>query len=172
MATSELLLDLTDRLDPASNAPGTTTTTSGTAAVTNGQQVRIFSLDFDQSTDETTTWIIPVPANYLSGGTVNIWWYSTALTSGNVVWKASIYVATASSSDIDTSSVFNTVDLSAATAVPATAGQFKLTSLALTSPGLAAARWAVLMVGRDANNGSDTAAGDCSIIGLSFSYTS
>lgn len=102
---------------------------------------------------------------------MNIWWFATP-TSGNVIWKASIYVATASSSDIDTSAAFNAPDLSSAIAVPGTSGQHKLTSIALTSPGLAASRWAVLMVGRDADNASDTAAGDARIIAVSFSFTS
>jgi hypothetical protein len=88
------------------------------------------------------------------------------------VWKASIYVATASSSDIDTSAAFNAPDLSAATAVPGTAGQFKSTSIALTTPGLAAGRFAIVLIGRDADHASDTAAGDANVLTASFSYTS
>ena len=171
MATSEYFFDLQDRVDPGSNAPGTTTTTSAAAATTNTMQVRIFTLDFDQTTDEDTSWEFPVPANYLSGGTVLISWFATP-TSGNVILKASVYVATASSSDIDTSAAYNTVDTSGAVAVPGTSGQFKQTSIALTSPGLAAGRWASLTIGRDANAGGDTAAGDVRVIGVSFQYTS
>lgn len=171
MATSEIMFDLTDRVDPASNAPGTTTTASAAAATSNTFQTRVFTLDFDQTTDEATSWQFGVPANYLSGGTVNIWWFATP-TSGNVIWKASIYVATASSSDIDTSAAFNAADLSSAIAVPGTSGQFKQTSIALTTPGLAASRFAIVMLGRDADNGSDTAAGDARVIAVSFSYTS
>lgn len=162
--------DLTDRVDPAANAPGTTTTASAAAATTNAFQTRVFTLDFDQTTDENTSWQFKVPSNYVSGGTVVIQWFSTP-TSGNVIWKASIYVATASSSDIDTSAAFNAVDTSGAVAVNATSGQYKTTSIALTSPGLSADKFAIVMLGRDADAGGDTAAGDARVISVALSYT-
>lgn len=167
---AEIIFDLQDRVDPAANAPGSTTRTSAAAATTNAFQLRWFTLDFDQTTDKATSWQFPVPADYSSGGTVMIQWHSTP-TSGNVVWKTSIYVATPGSSDIDTDAAFNTVDNFDVEAVPGTAGQFKNSSKALTSPGLAANRWAVLMVGRDANHASDDAAGDVHLISVRFSYT-
>ena len=171
MATSEIGFDLQDRVDPASNAPGTTTGASAAAATSNTFQTRFFTLDFDQSTDECTSWEFMVPSNYSSGGTCIIDWFATP-TSGNVIWKVSAYVATASSSDIDTSAAFNAPDLSAATAVPSTSGQFKQTSIALTSPGFSANKWAIVMLGRDADAGGDTAAGDARVIAFTLQYTS
>lgn len=170
MATSELIFDLQDRVDPASNAPGTTTGASAAAATTNAHQLRFFTLDFDQTTDESTAWQFSMPANYLSGGTVYLKWFATP-TSGNVVWKASIYVATDGSSDLDTSSAYNAVD-TATTAVPGTSGFLTATSIALTSPGIAANNYCNLMVGRDAGNGSDTAAGDARLLAVKFQWTS
>lgn len=170
MATSELLLELANRVDPASNAPGSTTAASAAAATTNAHQLRFFTLDFDKDTDESTAWQFSFPANYLSGGTVYLKWFSTP-TSGNVVWKASIYVATDGSSDLDTSSAYNAVD-TATTAAPGTSGFLTSTSIALTSPGIAANKYCNLMVGRDANNGSDTAAGDARLLAVKFQWTS
>lgn len=172
MSTSEILFPFADREDPASNAPADNTITSAAAATTNAFQTEIPVLDFDATTDEATSWAFRVPADYSSGGTVILQWLCTGATSGNVVWKTSIYVATASSSDIDTDAAFNTVDQFTAEAVPGTAGHFKTSSKALTSPGLAANRFAVLMVGRDASDGSDTAAADTRLLSACFSYTS
>lgn len=172
MATSEILLWPGDREDPASNAPGASTITSAAAATTNAFQTEVPVLDFDQTTDECTSFPFYVPANYSSGGTVIVQWCCTGATSGNVVWKASIYVATASSSDIDTSAAFNTVDVFTAEAVPGTAGHFKTSSKALTSPGLAAARYAIVMLGRDADHASDTAAADARLLSVAFQFTS
>lgn len=170
MATSELLFDFDDRIDPASNAPGATTGTSAAAATTNAVQTRFLTLDFDQTTDESTMWQFVIPSNYLSGGTLILTWFATP-TSGNVVWKASIYAATQGSSDLDTSAAFNTVT-TATTAAPGTSGYTTQTSVALTTTGMAADRYAVLFVGRDADNGSDTAAGDARLLGVRLQYTS
>ncbi len=171
MATNTLILPLRDRDDPAANAPAANTITSAAAATTNAFQTEVLVLDFDATTDECTSWQFPVPSDYSSGGTVILQWLCTGATSGNVVWKTSIYVATAESSDIDTSAAFNTVDRFTAVAVPGTAGHFKQSSKALTSPGLAADRYAVLMVGRDADDGSDTAAADARLLSVRFTYT-
>lgn len=171
MATSEINFTFADREDPAANAPADNTITSAAAATSNAFQTEIPVLDFDATTDENTSWAFRVPSDYSSGGTVILQWCCTGATSGNVVWKCSIYVATASSSDVDTSAAFNAVDTFAADAVPGTAGQFKTSSQALTSPGLAANRFAIVMVGRDANNGSDTAAADARLLSASFQYT-
>ena len=171
MATSELILPLAAREDPASNAPALVVVTSAAAATTNAFQVEVPVLAFDATTDECTSWPFYVPANYISGGTVIVQWMCPGDTSGDVVWKFSIYVATVASSDIDTSAAFNTVDTLTAT-LPATAGHFATSSKALTSPGLAATRYAILMVGRDADNGSDTASTDAQLLSATFSYTS
>lgn len=172
MATSELDFDFARREDPASNAPGAATITSAAAATTNAYQVEITVLDFDPTTDEATGFGFRVPSDYSSGGTVIVQWLCTGATTGDVVLKTSIYVATASSSDIDTLSAFNTVDLFATETVPGTAGQFKTSSKALTSPGLAAGRYALLMIGRDANNAADTCTSDIRVLTCSFQYTS
>lgn len=172
MATNTLLFALADREDPASNAPALVVTTSGAAATTNAFQVEIPHLDFDATTDEDTSFPFRVPSDYTSGGTVVLQWLCIGDQSGAVIWKASIYVATANSSDIDTSAAFNAVDTSGAVTLPATAGHFTQTSIALTSPGLAADRYAILMVGRDASAAGDTASTDAQLLSVSFTYTS
>lgn len=171
MATAELLLSFADREDPAANFPQDTIITSAAAATTNSFQVEIPVLAFDATTDENTSWGYKVPASYVSGGTLILQWLCTGDQSGAVVWKGSVYVATADSSDMDTSAAFNTVD-TATTTLPATAGHFTSTSIALTSPGLAAGRYMILMVGRDADNASDTASTDAQLISVTFQFSS
>ena len=171
MATSELLLFDTDRVDPAANAPGVTTSASAAAATTNTFQTRFRTLDLDQTTDEATSYQFRMPSNYLSGGTVVIQWIATP-TTNNVVFKVAAFVSTDGSTDIDTNGAFGTPTLSSVTPVPGTSGHTKTTSIAMTSPGFAAGRLTILMVGRDADHASDNAAGDIRILSVTLQYTS
>lgn len=172
MATSEYQLDFDLRKDPAANSPGfTADVVSAAGATTNGKKPQWDTLDFDQTSDEQSMWDWFGASNYLSGLTVVLKWYATP-TSGNVIWKASVAVCVDGTTDLDTSSAMNTVDLSTAQAVPGTSGVLKQTSIALTSPGMAADRFAVVMIGRDADNGSDTAAGDARLVAAKLVWTS
>jgi hypothetical protein len=126
-------------------------------------------LAFDPSTDQHCMWQFAVPANYISGGTVTLDWGS-ANTSGNVIWLAGLMVAGTSGNVL--SSAYLNADTSAATAVPGTSGFRQETSIALTTTGMAAGLFASLFVGRDANAGGDTAAGNAWLFGAVLSYTS
>lgn len=85
-------------------------------------------------------------------------------TSGNVIWKAGICEFSTSAP------VFLAADVSSATAVPADVDDVTEATIALTMTSLAAADEVVLFIGRDADNGSDTAAGDAILITASFEY--
>lgn len=172
MATGEGILWFAARTDPAANPPTFGTTASAAAATTNAFQLRWDYLEYHASTDQATSWQLMVPAGYISGITVAVKWYSPVATSGSVVWKFSTYAAVDSSSDLDTSSVFNAVDVSSAIAVPGTVGHTKITSQALTNPGWLATNFAVLMVGRDADHASDTSTGVARIIAVNATFTS
>lgn len=177
MPTARIYQSFGAETDPASNAPATVTSTASSAsAPTNGQQLRFRSRDFDQSTDEGLFLYFWLPSNYSSGGTLNIEWLTT-VTSGNVVWKHGYVVVHPSSEgspvDLDAAAI-GTVTAASASAVPGTAGQVKQTSLDLAVSGAHASDLLVVYLGRDADNGSDTAAADVKLLepwSLSFTTT-
>lgn len=144
---------------------------SAGTAPTNGPSVFYVHLLADQSTDQHWMWTFVLPGDWVSGGTLRFKW-GAKVTTGNVIWKAAQSSATDSSTDMDTSSVFDTVVTTAATAVPGTVGQVKELTLTLTGTGMAANREMIVMIGRDADNASDTAAGDATLDSLIFEYTS
>lgn len=178
MATSRLVLPFPGGSPPDASGAGNNPATparvvsSGTQT-TNTPKASYWSLLFDQSTDEHWEWAFPLPADYVSGGTLKLYWGAVP-TSGNVIWKAGVVMGEPSSEDLD-ASVFVAADATAATAVPGTAGQFKETSITLTMTGAdvsGGADFVILFIGRDADNGSDTAAGDAFLVGAVLEYTS
>lgn len=167
MGTARIFVNFGSETDPASNAPAAVATTASSAAApTNGQQLRFRSRDFDQSTDEGTFFYFLLPSNYSSGGTLNLSWLTT-VTSGDVVWKTAFLVvhpsSEASPTDLDAAAV-GTVTAQAAATVPGTAGQVKQSSFDLGVTGAHAGDLLVVYLGRDANNGSDTAAADIKLL--------
>jgi hypothetical protein len=142
---------------------------SGTQT-SNTPKLTYTQLLFDQSTDEHWMWVFPLPNDYVSGGTVRLLWGSK-VTSGNVIWKAGVKSADLSSTDFD-AAVFVAADLTSAVAVPSTVGHFKESTITLTVTGFSATEPVCLFVGRDADNGSDTAAGDATLIAVTLEYTS
>lgn len=167
MATGRIYQHFGDETDPATNAPAAVASTaSSTAAVTNGPQLRFRSRDFDATTDESIMLYFQLPSNYLSGGALNIEWISTN-TSNAVVWKTAWVLIHPSSegspTDLD-AAVFGTVTSASAATVPSTAGQVKQTSIDLGVTGAHANDLLVVMLGRDANHGSDTNTVDAKLL--------
>ncbi len=145
--------------------------TSAAAATTNCPVLTYNTLVFDNTNDLSACWGFRMPTNWLSGFTV-VTKFTSSATSGNIVLKGGLSIATDSSTDIDTNGVYLAADLSAVTSVLGTAGQSKELSWALTTTGLAAGKWVSLFIGRDQDNASDTASGNVSLISASFQYTS
>lgn len=167
MTTARIYQAFGQESDPAANAPAAVASTASSgSAPTNGSQLRFRSRDFDASTDETIHLAFWLPSNYLSGGTLDISWLTT-VTTGNVVWKtASVLVhpaSEASPTDLD-AAVFGTVTAQTAAAVPATAGQVTQSSFSLGITGGHAGDLLRVMLGRDADNTSDTAAADLKLL--------
>lgn len=152
-------------LEPLHDASGTInnpatpeTVVSSGSQPTNGAKVTWPTLLFDQSTDEHAAITLQLPGNWASGGTLRIK-MGAKVTSGNVIVKHATCALTDSSTDSD-AAVYGTVTTESATAVPGTVGHVKEVALTLDTTGWAAKRYIQIMVGRDADNGSDTAAGD------------
>jgi hypothetical protein len=178
VATSRLVLPIPGGTPPDGSGTGNNPATpekvvsSGTQT-TNTPKVSYVQLLFDASTDEHWQWQFPLPADYVSGGTLKLTWGSKG-TTNNVIWKAGIVAGEPASTDLD-AAVFLGPDLSSATAVPGTVGFVTETSITLTVTGLdvtGGSDMVILFVGRDADNGSDTSASDACLVGVALEYTS
>lgn len=171
MATTRILLPVEYATLPSANPAVRSTITSAAAATTNCPIVTYQQLAFNDTTDQHAMWLMRLPADWLSGATIIIK-FSAAAVTGNVVMKAGLCPATDSSTDIDTSSVYTAGDLSSTTAVGATSGHVKEISWALTTTNVAVGRWLSIFLGRDADNGADTAVGNVNVTAVEFEYTS
>lgn len=141
---------------------------SGTQT-TNAPKVSYVTWLFDAATDEHLMFPFIIPGDYASGGTVRLKW-SAKGTSGNAVWKAAVAQVTDGTTDLDSgNTLFDTVATSSADAAPGTVGITKESTITLAGS-YTAGRLAVLMIGRDADNGSDTLAADAVLIGATFEY--
>jgi len=134
---------------------------SGTQT-TNTAKVSWDWLLFDQSTDEHAAITLQLPANWASGGTLRIKCAAKA-TSGNYIVKHATCPLTDSSTDAD-AAVYSAVTTESANTVPGTQGHIEEVALSLTTTGWAASRYVQIMVGRDADNGSDTLAADLCVM--------
>lgn len=144
---------------------------SGTQT-TNAPKSTYVILLADSSTDEHWMWQFLMPGNYSSGGTLRVVLESVTTNSGNVILKAAVAQSTDGSTDNDTgNTVFDTVVTSSAAANPTTVGQTVSTTLTLTGS-YTANRGTVVMIGRDADNGSDTLnSNDIGVKHVTFEYT-
>jgi hypothetical protein len=142
---------------------------SGTQT-TNSPKVTYYQLLFDPTTDEHWQWQFPLPADYVSGGTVRLV-YTNKGTSGNgVVWKAATAIAVTGTTDLD-AHVFDAV-VTVASTPSTTVGIPTEASVALTMTNALANRACVLMVGRDPDHASDTNASDMALVTVTFEYLS
>lgn len=129
--------------------------------------VRGVRLLFSPSTDQHWLWQFAIPQDYASGGTLRLW-FGVKTASNNVVWKAALRGYTDSTTDISSTGF----DTSAQTtsAAPGT-NTVKQDTIALSVGSLAAGRFVVLEVGRDADNTSDNNTGDAVLYAVQFEYT-
>lgn len=126
--------------------------------------------DFDASTDEHLYFSFRVPANYASGPVAKLLWMANA-TSGNVVWVARVSATTPSDADTPVEHASAAAN-SVTTGVNATeARRLVESSITLTNAdSIAAGDLCVLMIHRDADNGSDTCSVDAELINVAFEY--
>ena len=124
-------------------------------------------LDFDQSTDEHAEFSGIMPRNYDGGGvTITIGW-SSGLTTGNVIWNTAFKSFSDDADDMD-SKAFATAQASSAVATPSAAGEIGYDTTTHTDgaqmDSVAVGEYFRLRVTRDANNASDTLAGDAELV--------
>jgi hypothetical protein len=158
-------------LDPAA---AHTLSTAFPALVRNGTNFPVAALAYDAATDEAAFWGFRA-VNYASGSlTVHIDWYADTATSGDVVWEVQLAAITpdSDSQDVETKALatLNNVTDSHLTGT----GQ-RLHRAAVTlsnTDSLAADDDVWIRVARDANNASDTMAGDALLVKVGVTYLS
>ena len=131
-------------------------------------------LDFDQSTDESAVFSAIMPRNYDGGGvTVYLHWSAVPIT-GNVIWDVAFERIGDQQQDVD-SDGFAAVNSTAATAVPGTSGNVDIVNITFTDgadmDSVAVGELFRLKVTRDADNASDTAAGDAELHAVEIKET-
>jgi hypothetical protein len=129
-------------------------------------------LCFDAAQLEQCMWSFRMPATYASTPVVKLQYKMASATSGNVIMAARLAaVSDGDAQDVDAKAL-GTVNTSAATAVPGTAGFLDEISIPLTNAdSVAAGDFCVLWVARDGASGSDTASGDLELVAVTLEFT-
>src|SRR6266702_3722427 len=136
---------------------------TGTAP-TNGPSLFFTELLFDAATDEHCFFTFTLPSDYSSGGIININWKRASLTTAvNVVWKAAV------AAEVPNSKALNTV--ATTTACSTTSQALVTTAITLTMDSAAVGDMVTVMLGRDADNASDTLTVDAQVTDVNFTYT-
>ncbi len=149
---------------PTSNMP--------TFDVRNG----VLVLDFDDSTDESCEFAGFMPRHYGGGGlTVTIGWMATDTTVGpdNCIWDVALKSVTDDADDLDTKAFAAVNSVTAAEA--SASGEVDYATITFTDgadmDSVAAGEYFRLSLNRDANNASDTLAGDAELVFIEIRET-
>lgn len=131
-------------------------------------------LAFDASTDETCYWTGQAPQGFTGTPTLVITYAMASATSGTVGFQAQLEAITAADAvDTDAATSFDSVNNSASTTVPGTAGYIGQISITLTNAdSLAAADYFRLSLNRDADGSAitDSATGDAYVLAVELRY--
>jgi hypothetical protein len=124
-------------------------------------------LAFDASTDESTFWTGIAPQGLTGTITVIVHYIMASAVTGVVYFQAALEAITPGDAvDLDAGDSFDTTN-SGNGSVPATAGYEQTISITMTNAdSIAAGDYFRLRLNRDADNASDTAAGDCYVLAV------
>lgn len=157
-------------------ATGATPSTTGGAATPvqvelGTNDIDLWLMDFDASTDESAQWTFAMPLNW-DGGTVTaaFFWTANSTSTNSVVWGAQ---GRAFGDDVTLDQAMGTAQ-TVTDANTATANQLHISSAtpAITLAGSPAGGQLVqIKAYRDADNGSDTLAADARLIGIRLNYS-
>lgn len=139
----------------------------------NGTNFPVSGLAFDAATDEAAFWKF-LAVDYTSGNlTLDLFWYADTATSGNIVWDAQIAAITPETDTQDVETKTFAAISSVTDSHLGTTGQrlHKATITLSNLDSLAADDVVWLRVNRDANNASDTMAGDAILTLVQLSYS-
>jgi len=127
-------------------------------------------LVFDATVDETCYWTAIAPQGLTGNLVLKIYYIMASATSGDVIVRSAVEAVTdGDATNLDAGVSFDTVNDSAATAVPGTAGYMDVISLTLANKdNIAAGDYFRVSLTRYATSGSDTAAGDMNVLSVEF----
>lgn len=132
---------------------------------------------FDAAADESLDFECVLPEHYGGGGlTIDIVWAADTATTGNCIWNIQLerHEAEASGSDLDTDA-FAAVQAVTDAAPGTNAGRLAYATITFTDgaqmDSVAAGEAFRLRVTRDADNGSDTMAGDAQLLAIHVKET-
>lgn len=130
-----------------------------------------WELLFDDATDELCYWTFRLPENYSSAPAIKIQHKAASAATGNAGFDCAIMAVTpGDSADVDTPS-FNTDNVGAANATPATAGHLDETSITLSNnDSMAANDMVTVRLNRNTAVASDLV-GDIEVVAVSLEYT-
>lgn len=158
MATAEIILPILGGWKDVNTPPGTSWSDT------------VPYLTCDGTTDEMIAWAFRMPSNYASGLTVK-WMFSMLSATSGVVAIRSEVVASAIGVNPATN-LYDTLQKSADTTVPGTAGNLAEISLSLTNvDSLAAGNHFAIRLGRENGVTGTNATGDMQVWAVSLIYT-
>jgi hypothetical protein len=141
--------------------------------VNQGTNFPVSGLAFDAAADELSYWRVRA-VEYGSGDlTLDIDWYADTASSGDVVWAAALSVLTpdTDSQDIETDA-FATINTVTDSHLGTTGQRLHRATIALSNlDSLAADDIVTVQIYRDADDGSDTMAGDAILVMATLSYS-
>lgn len=127
-------------------------------------------LAFDAATDETCYWTDIAPQGLTGTITLVITYAMASATSGTVGFQAQLEaISDGDATDTDATTSFDTVNNSASTTVPATAGYIDQISITMTNAdSITAGDYYRLSINRDADGSAitDSATGDCYVLAV------
>lgn len=151
-----------------------TLATAFPALVRQGTNFPVTALAYDAATDEAAFWGFRA-VNYASGNlTIDIDWYADTASSGDVIWDVQIAAITPNTDtqDIETDALA-TVNSVTDTHLGTVGQRLHRATVTLSNlDSLAADDDVWMRVSRDANNASDTLAGDALIVKVTVTYLS
>lgn len=133
-------------------------------AATQGVRNGIIVLDFDDTVDESCTFVGIIPQNvFLSNGLkILLHWISSAATSGDCRWQVSIERC---NTDLDSDSF--TSPIIQTTSTNSTSGIISVSEISLTNiDGLLSGELFRLKITRNSSNANDTISGDVQLISI------
>lgn len=131
---------------------------------------------FDQSTDEHLWWSFRAPVDMASTPALvlKLLWMGNLASGNSVVWGVRIGAVTAADADTPVEHVTDTATTATTAGNATEARRLIETSITIADAdrdALAAGDLCVVLVYRDADNGSDTFAADAELIAASLEYT-
>lgn len=127
---------------------------------------------FDAATAEYVTMAFRWPVNYASGGTLLLQWMANSASGNSVVWGARVGATTAADADTPVEHAAAAASTTTTAGNATEARRMIETSITLANlDSVAVGDLALLIVYRDAANGSDTLAVDAELITAALQYT-